>query len=69
MPCRSVAAWRASPRGRRVTGSLVTGREGALGTRRLTLVQKRVQTFKIGYSKIQKIKEFRVLILFYVIHY
>lgn len=28
--------------------------------------QKRAQTFKIGYSKFQKIKEFKVLILFYV---
>jgi hypothetical protein len=31
--------------------------------------EKRAQTFKIGYSKFQKIKEFKVLILFYVIHY
>jgi hypothetical protein len=31
--------------------------------------QKRAQTFEIGYSKIQKIKEFSVLTLFYVIHY
>jgi hypothetical protein len=31
--------------------------------------QKRAQTFENGYSKIQKIKEFSVLTLFYVIHY
>jgi hypothetical protein len=33
------------------------------------LVQKRAQTFDIGYSKIQKIKEISTLTLFCVIHY
>jgi hypothetical protein len=31
--------------------------------------QKRAQTFDIGYSKIQKIKEISALTLFCVIHY
>jgi sporulation protein YlmC with PRC-barrel domain len=34
-----------------------------------TTDQKRVQTFEIEYSKIQKIKEISVLTLFCVIHY
>jgi hypothetical protein len=33
------------------------------------MAEKRTQTFEIRYSKIQKIKEFSVLTLFYVIHY
>jgi hypothetical protein len=34
-----------------------------------SLIQKRAQTFEIGYSKIQKTKEISAITLFCVIHY